>query len=212
MLTGFVPSPAMYTRTDDPIDLFEFPNTLIGDFAVTVIMQTIITWIVEMIVVNNDLRKASVRPIGFIDEPQLQDPSSPSSPLGSVSRCLPRWAIRAIRWFMLLDQPKSQRKRRGSIVRKLRYVFAQVLRAFLVSVFLFALLIGPTVGILIAIGVKQGDDWFYASRWTPEFYKLILGGVLALLTSPFFAMYWMIKCGWNGGIHESVMINGNETK
>lgn len=113
---------------------------------------------------------------------------------------------------MLLDQPKTQRKRRGSFTRKLRYVFAQILRALLVGVFLGALLIGPTVGILIALGVKEGGDWVYASRWTPEIFKLILGGVLALLTSPFFAMYWMIKCGWNGGIHESVMINGNETK
>lgn len=202
----------MYTRTDDPIQLFELPNTLMGDFAVTVIMQTIITWMVEMVVVNRDLRKASVRPIGFVDEPELNDPFSPSSPLGSVSRCLPRFAICAIRWFMLLDQPKAQRKRRRSIVRKLRYLLAQALRAFLVSIFLFALLIGPTLGILMALGVKEGGDWVYASRWTPEIYKLILGGVLALLTSPFFAMYWMIKCGWNGGIHESVMINGNETK
>lgn len=208
----FSPSLAMYTRTDDPIRLFELPNTLIGDFAVTTIMQTIITWMIEMIVVNRDLRKASVRPIGFVDEPQLQDPSSPSSPLSSISRRLPRCAIRGIRWFMLLDQPKTQRKRRGSFTRKLRYVFAQILRALLVGVFLGALLIGPTVGILIALGVKEGGDWVYASRWTPEIFKLILGGVLALLTSPFFAMYWMIKCGWNGGIHESVMINGNETK
>lgn len=202
----------MYTQTDDPIRLFELPNTLIGDFAVTVIMQTIITWMIEMAVVNNDLRKASVRPIGFVDEPQLNDPSSPSSPLGSMSRRLPRFAIRWIRWFMLLDQPKAQRKRRGSIVRKLRYLLAQVQRAFVVSIVLFALLIGPTMGILMALGVKEGGDWVYASRWTPEIYKLLLGGVLALLTSPFFAMYWMIKCGWNGGIHESVMINGNETK
>lgn len=226
MLTYRFRCPAMYTRTDDPIQLFELPNTLIGDFAVTVIMQTIITWMVEMLVVNRDLRKASVRPIGFINEPELHD-SSPSSPFGSRGR-MPRWVLRAVRWFMHLDQQppqpqaqqqqqqQQQRKRRGGcslVVHKLRfYVVAQAVRAFLVAVVLFALLVGPTVGILIALGVKQGGDWVYASRWTPEIYKLILGGVLALLTSPFFAMYWMVKCGWNGGIHESVRINGNETK
>lgn len=202
----------MYTRTDDPIRLFELPNTLIGDFAVTVIMQTIITWMIEMLVVNRDLRRASVRPIGFVDEPVLNDPSSPSSPLGSWSRRLPRCAVRAARWFFLLDLPKAQRKRRGSCARQLRYVVALVLRALVVAVFWAAVLIGPTVGILIAIGNKQGGDWVYQAGWMPVIYKLILGGVLALLTSPFFAMYWMIKCGWNGGIHESVRISGNETK
>lgn len=202
----------MYTRTDDPIDLFEFPNTLMGDFAVTTIMQTIITWMVEMVVVNRDLRHASVRPIGFVDEPVVNEASSPSAPMGSLSRRLPRMLVRALRWFLLLDAPKALRKRRGSIVRKLRYLVAQAVRAFVYSLLLFALLVGPTLGILMGLGVKQGGDWFYASRWTPEIYKLLLGGVLALLSSPVFAMYWMVKCGWNGGIHESVMINGNETR
>lgn len=191
----------MYTRTDDPVRLFELPNTLVGDFAVTVIMQTIITWLVEMLVVNRDLRKGNIQPIGFITEPGVN--------LDATSRSR---MTRAIRWFLLLDLSKQQRKRKQSIRRKFLYLFAQVVRAFAVSVVLFAILVGPSVGILLAIGVKDGGDWDYASRWVPEAFKGILGGVLALMTSPFFALFWMTKCGWNGGIHEAVMINGNENK
>ncbi|KAJ4423198.1 hypothetical protein N0V82_002192 [Gnomoniopsis sp. IMI 355080] len=190
---------AMYTTTDDPVRLFELPNTLVGDAAVTVIMQTIMTWLIEMLVVNRDLRKGNIQPIGFITEPGADNPS-------------PSRLTRAVRWFLLLDLSKKLRKRRQSIKRKLLYLFAQVVRAFAVSVVCFAIVFGPTVGILIALGVKDGGDWDYASRWLPEGFKGVLGGVLALMTTPFFAMFWMTKCGWNGGIHEAVMINGNENK
>lgn len=190
----------MYTRTDDPIFLFELPNTLVGDLAVTTIVQTIVTWLIEMLIVNRDLRKGNIQPIGFISEPE---------PLGVGS---PKLTTRAARWFLLLDLSKQQRKRRGSAYRKFLYILAQVVRAFAVSVLCLAVAIGPTIGILIAIGEKSGGDWVYASRWTPEAFKGILGGVLALVTTPFFAMMWMVKCGWNGGTHEAVMINGNESK
>lgn len=186
----------MYTRTDDPVRLFQLPNTLAGDTAVTIIVQTIVTWLLEMLIVNRDLRKGNIRPIGFISEP----PSTGE----------PWW--RAARWFMLMDLSKQQRKRRGSVYRKFLYILAQIVRAFAVSVLCFAILFGPCVGTLTAVGKKDGGDWDYASRWAPEVFKLILGGVLALMTTPFFAMFWMVKCGWNGGTHEAVMINGNENK
>lgn len=102
----------MYTTTDDPIRLWQFPNTLAGDTAVTIIVQCLMTWMIEMFIVNRDLRKGNIQPIGFITEP-------------SSTERLSRW----IRWFMLLDQSKQQRKRRGSIKRKALYVLAQVVRA-----------------------------------------------------------------------------------
>lgn len=203
----------MYTRSDnpDPIRLFQLPNTLAGDTAVTVILQTIITWIIEMLVVNGDLRKANIRPIGFITEPEPVTTTTTAAD-GSTLNLATRLRRRALRWFLLLDLPKQQRKRRGSLLRQARYLLSQVLRAFVVAVVVFPFLFGPSVGILTVIGVPNGGDWEFPSRWTPEVFKLVLGAVLALLTSPFFAMFWMVKCGWNGGIHEAVMISGNETK
>ncbi|CAN8098213.1 unnamed protein product [Discula destructiva] len=191
--------PVMYTRTDNPIFLFQLPNTLVGDLAVTIIAQTIVTWLIEMLIVNRDLRKGNIQPIGFVTEPDAT--------IASHSRL-----TRAARWFLLLDLSKQQRKRRGSAYRKFLYILAQVVRAFAVSVVCFMIMAGPTIAILIRLGVKEGGDWVYASRWLPQAYKGILGGVLALVTTPFFAMMWMVKCGWNGGMHEAVMISGNESK
>lgn len=75
-------------------------------------------------------------------------------------------------------------------------------RALAVSVVLVAVLIAPTIGILLALGEKSGGDWVYASRWTPQAFKGILGGGLALVTTPPMAMMWIVKCGWSrGGMH-----------
>lgn len=187
----------MYTTTDDPIRLFQFPNTLAGDTAVTIIIQCIVTWLLEMIIVNNDLRRGKVQPIGFITEP----------PAGGST-----WS-RAVRWYMLLDLPKTLRNRRGSPWRQFLYIVAQAVRAFMVSVVCFALMFGPCIGILTAVGVKDGGDWLYASRWAPEVFKLVLGGVVALVTTPFFAMFWIVKCGWKGGYQRPTrfMINENNS-
>lgn len=119
----------MYTTTDDPIRLWQFPNTLAGDTAVTIIVQCLMTWMIEMFIVNRDLCKGNLQPIGFISEP-------------SSTERLSRW----IRWFMLLDQSKELRKRLGSIRRKALYVLAQVIQALVVAFVSFCILFGPSVG------------------------------------------------------------------
>lgn len=182
--------------TDDPVRLFELPNTLAGDTAVTIVVQTIVTWLIEMSVVNRDLRKGNVQPIGFIPEPP---------PTGE-----PWW--RAVRWLMLLDPAKQQRERRGSPWRELRYLLAQVARAFVLSVLCFCVLFGPCVGVLRTVGVRHGDDWDFAPRWAPQVFKLTLGGLLAVVTSPFFAMFWMVRCGWDGGIREAILVSGDGSR
>lgn len=187
----------MYARTTDPIFLFELPNTLVGDLCVTIIVQTIVTWLIEMLTVNHDLRKGSVQPIGFITEP------------GGPRRLL--LLTRAARWFLQLDPSKQQQQRKRRY-RKFLYVLAQVVRAFAVAVVCIAVLIGPSIGILLAVGEKSGGDWAYQSRWVPQAFKGILGAVLALVTTPCFVVMWMVKCGWSGGVHEAVMINGNESR
>lgn len=187
---------AMYTTNDVPVRLFQLPNTLVGDTAVTVIVQTIVTWILEMIIVKRDLRKGNIQPIGFVSEPPTTGQ--------------PWW--RAVRWFMQIEDSKEKRKDQRALRRKAQYVLAQITRAFAFSVMCFAIVFGPSVGILIAVGTKDGGDWDFSKEWTPEIFKLVLGSVLALMTSPFFATFWMIKCGWDGGVHEAVRVNGDETK
>lgn len=172
----------MYTTQDPetkPIRLFELPNTLAGDAAVTIIVQCIITWLVELVLVNHDLRGGHVHPIGFIPEP--------SSPL--------------IRWFLFLDNQDAEAGgkpiiERSRLARGALFLFSQALRAFIVAVLSFCLLWGPSVGILTAVGTRRGGDWFFEQKWAPQIFKLVLGGVLGLLVTPPFAMFWLVRCGW----------------
>ncbi|KAJ9412437.1 hypothetical protein QL093DRAFT_2570528 [Fusarium oxysporum] len=73
-LSGCVNFALAYDTVKNPIRLFQLPNTLSGDAAVTIIVQCILTWFVEMGLVNYDLLKRPVQPIGFIQEPSSSDP------------------------------------------------------------------------------------------------------------------------------------------
>ncbi|KAI1370388.1 hypothetical protein F4677DRAFT_365413 [Hypoxylon crocopeplum] len=167
---------AMYATQDvatRPIRLFLFPNTLAGDSAVTVIIQCLITWHIELFLVNRDLRKGGVHPIGFIPEPKG----------------------RFLRWFMFLDRPEDTHEVR-SFVHWLSFLRSQILRALLIAVAFFPLIWGPSIGFLILSGKWQGDDWYYDKVWAPQVFKLIQGGVLGLLTTPPMVLFWLTRCGW----------------
>ncbi|KAK0709650.1 hypothetical protein B0T26DRAFT_743025 [Lasiosphaeria miniovina] len=167
---------AMYTNQDTerhPIRLFQLPNTLAGDAAVTIIVQCIITWLIELVLVNRDLAKGAVAPVGFLQPPE--------------------W--RPARWFLFLDR-KTETARPGSAAHWLGFMASQVLRALLVAVPSFALLWPISVGVLTAFGTRSGGDWVYDKTWVPQVFKLILGGLLSLLTTPPFALFWLARAGW----------------
>lgn len=187
---------AMYTTNDLPIRLFELPNTLIGDTGVTVIIQTIMTWVLEMIIVKRDLRKGNIQPIGFVSQPPKTNK--------------PWW--RMVRWFMQVEEFEGPPRGQKNIRRRLLGALGHAARAFVVAVICFCILFGPAVGALIAVGEKHGGDWDYTPKWTPEIFKLVLGSVLALMTSPIFAMIWMVKCGWEGGSHEAVTVRASHKR
>ncbi|UNI18015.1 hypothetical protein JDV02_004316 [Purpureocillium takamizusanense] len=192
---------AMYTTQDTherPIRLLGLPNTLAGDAAVTIIVQCIITWFVEWALVAHDLAHRSVHPIGWV--------TFPSSSSSSTSQRLLRW------WLFLpvtggvgdeeqqqadASSPQSsvelvQRVR----VNSLAAVFQQGLRGFLLAVPSFLVLWPISVGVLTTIGRKDGADWVFEDRWAPQVFKLVLGGVLGLLTTPLMAMFWLARAGW----------------
>jgi hypothetical protein len=170
----------MYGTTKQAINLFQFPNTLVGDATVTIILQCIITWLAELVLVNQDLKHGRIRSVGGISEP------------GS----------RFLRWFMFLD--RSQAKFEGGCLAHWAvFLFSQVLRAFIIGVISFTVLIGPTIGFLILVGKPNGGDWTYngtvhpsLDTWVPMIFKGILGAALGLLTTPIFALFWLVRCGW----------------
>ncbi|UQC85488.1 uncharacterized protein CLUP02_10986 [Colletotrichum lupini] len=157
----------------NPIRLFQLPNTLAGDAVVTMIIQTTMTWFIELFLANRDMKNGSVRPIGFIEEP--------SQPF--------------MRWFMMLNLEDTRHtKSRLS-------VFAEhLIRIGLIFVVSFFLLWPASVGILTVIGTRGSGndwDWYFQSKWAPEAFKGILGGLLALLTTPAMASFWLVKEGWS---------------
>ncbi|KAL7802190.1 hypothetical protein V8C44DRAFT_345695 [Trichoderma aethiopicum] len=168
---------AMYTTQDTatkPIRLWQLPNTLAGDAAVTIIIQCIITWFVEMLILHFDLSQRSVRPIGFI--------SPPSNFL--------------LRYFFFLPRDATAEAKKQPRKWSLIEVIQQALRGFCFAVVGFLLLWPVFVGALTAFGDKEGGDYYYHRKWLPEIFKLVLGGVLGLLTTPWMAMFWLVKAGW----------------
>lgn len=195
-----------------PIRLFRFPNTIAGDAALTIFIQCVITWFIELVLVNRDIRTGHIQPIGFIPEPSL-------APL---------------RWFLLLDRlPPTGSNRSGdsgngngddddlnrplsaphdencrcdshvepyepgSMKHWLFFLVSQLIRALMLGVLSFLLMWGPAMGIMTAVGAyHDGDWWFDASSWAPTIFKLVYGGVLALLTTPLFVVFWLVRCGW----------------
>jgi hypothetical protein len=171
----------MYTTQDttkNPIRLFQLPNTLAGDAAVTIIIQCILTWFVEMFLVRHDLKNRTVQPMGFVPEPSN------------------RW----IRWLFFLPRVATETETKTSRF-SISSLLQQALRGFMLAVVGLVLLWPAGVGILTRIGKKSRGgswvlDWEFEDRWAPQVFKLVLGGLLGLLTTPLMAMFWLLKAGW----------------
>ncbi|KAL7949274.1 hypothetical protein V8C42DRAFT_208763 [Trichoderma barbatum] len=165
---------AMYTRQKQPIRLWQLPNTFAGDAAVTMILQCIITWFVELFIVRYDLSQGGVQPIGFIPQPTRP------------------W----LRLFLFLPRDPTSEIERKPRPWSLLEIIQQALRGFSFAVVSFILLWPICMGVLTAFGVKEEGDYIYHNKWVPQLFKLILGGVLGLLTTPWMAMFWLVKAGW----------------
>ncbi|KAI0391853.1 hypothetical protein F5Y17DRAFT_387386 [Xylariaceae sp. FL0594] len=158
-----------------PIRLFQFPNTLAGDTAVTIFVQFLITWVIESVVVNLDIRKGAIPPVGFIPEPR-----------GKL-----------LRWYMMLDRQEQTCDVR-SVKHWLEFLLSQAIRALLLAVVCFPAIFGISVGFLVLIGKRhdQDWDWYYSATWAPEIFKLVQGAVLGLLFTPLMVLFWLARCGW----------------
>ncbi|KAL0942727.1 yhl026c-like protein [Colletotrichum truncatum] len=161
-----------------PIRLFQLPNTLAGDAVITIIIQTLITWFIELILVGHDLRNGAIRPIGFVKEPVR--------PL--------------LRWLMLLHRNETGSRVDGPRSKRwATFVADQAVRVGLIFVVAFFLLWLPAIGILTSVGERgTGDDWdwYFHRQWAPQVFKGVFGGLLALLTTPIIASFWLVREGW----------------
>jgi hypothetical protein len=129
----------MYATADTskfPIRLLQFPYTLAGDGALSIPIQCLITWWIEVWGVNRDLRQSRIQPIGFIREPKHH----------------------ALRWFMFLDR-RERNNEAYSWSHVFRFVRAQLTRGFILSVLSFTVLWGPSVAVLTAMALKPRREY-----------------------------------------------------
>ncbi|KAH7152880.1 hypothetical protein EDB81DRAFT_789918 [Dactylonectria macrodidyma] len=183
---------AMYTTqntVENPIYLFQLPNTLAGDGAVTIIIQCIMTWFIEKGLVALDLSRRGIQPIGFIP--------MPTHPLLRWLFWLPQLGYDKAAEAETLYEPQGKAAASG-FAGTIVSVLQEATRGFLIAIASFFLLWPASVGILIAVGEDVGGDFMYSDRWIPQIFKGILGGVLGLLTTPLMAGFWLIKAGWEG--------------
>lgn len=140
-------------------------NTLAGDAAVTIFVQTIITWLLDSAMVCNDVRTRAygIRPISM-------------SPKALNNKFL-SWYISA-EGMELLELHITLKAR-------LKCFVIGIIKAFLLCILVFFIWWPITVAILVGVGHSIGAGQYQYNHWPePQIFKLILGFTLGLLVTP----------------------------
>ncbi|KAK4200842.1 hypothetical protein QBC40DRAFT_199670 [Triangularia verruculosa] len=175
----------------DTITLWSFPSTLAGDAAVTIILQCLVTWLIELFLVNRDLKRGGVAPVGMFNSTGLLN-----GKLGRWFCSLPALEVSEKGVVVEGSRAVSPYPTGSGVLGWVRFLLAQATRSMVVAMVSFLVFWGPTVGLLIAAGRSNGKgDWEYDATWTPQLFKLILGGVLGLVTTPVMAGVWLVRAG-----------------
>ncbi|KAI1110402.1 hypothetical protein F5Y14DRAFT_362191 [Nemania sp. NC0429] len=173
--TNFGIAYATYHNQAAGVHLFRFPNALAADCSFTLLAQFIITWLAEVFVVNNDLRRGWVDPIGFLREPKGK----------------------FLRWYFLLDRENQMPHQVKGRWNWVRFIWSQILRSIVLFLVFFPPTFGVSVGALSAVGTKTPyGDWNFPDTYTPQIYKLILGIVIGALSTPLMSLYTIVRVGW----------------
>lgn len=178
----------MYLSPKDPIALLAMPNTLAGDAALTIIIQTIVTWLVEWAVLASDLRAGKVAPLRPPPSPRFRRVLAVSGRPGSSDGGAGASSHEG------RDSSSShggQEPPRTEPLPPPSHV-PRILSLMLPS---FVLFWPPSLAILTAVGTRVGRDYVFDARWAPQIFKLVLGGVLGLVITPLMALFWMLREG-----------------
>ncbi|KAK3901876.1 hypothetical protein C8A05DRAFT_34434 [Staphylotrichum tortipilum] len=197
-LTGYFlystprPPPGPPPAGSIPPFLFHPPVSLLGDAAFTTLVQAKITYFLLLFLVNRALSRGEIAPYA---PPFLQP--EPRAPF--------------LRWLLFLDHYNDAHP--GSVVlaprwwcccgvwgtrvgRGVAFALAGIGRALMLAVVAFGVLVGPMVGVLVAVGRPFMGDWVFLGRWDGMVFKVVYGGVLGFGLSSGLTALWMVRAGW----------------
>ncbi|EPX71829.1 uncharacterized protein SOCG_03765 [Schizosaccharomyces octosporus yFS286] len=160
----------MYKNTIDRVRLWRLPDTLSGDLAVTNFVQAVLTYWIESALVQADLRSGLVKPLYLGRFPR-------NTFMREILRAKPKYNFHFI------------------VFRWIEWMAFTGLRGLFWSVPLWFLLWPASIGILTAPGQHSGNDYFYNNYPAPQIIKLIFGGVLGFVFTPWIAFLHMYMYG-----------------
>ncbi|WBW74693.1 DUF2456 family conserved fungal protein [Schizosaccharomyces osmophilus] len=176
----------MYKNTIDRVRLWRLPDTLSGDLAVTNFVQAVLTYWIESALVQADLRSGLVKPLYFGRFPR-------NTFMREIMRAKPKYNFHFI------------------LFRWIEWLAFTALRALFWSIPLWFLLWPAAIGILCAPGQHSGNDYFYNNYPAPQVIKLIFGGILGFIFTPWIAFLHMYMYGHYRYLEENQQqITGNK--
>ncbi|PRP75727.1 hypothetical protein PROFUN_09151 [Planoprotostelium fungivorum] len=163
---------AMYTNAY-PVRVWEFPNTMAGDAAVTVFIQGILTWVISGMLTSRDLRLAA---FGI----------SPIRAPRSI-----REGPRIVQWFFGGNLDILERRIGHS--ERLRRLVSSIVHGVIYSIAIFFIAWPIGVGILAA---TAGPGGFIAGWPTAAYFKAAFGGGMGFWQTPIIVVIAMMRKGW----------------
>ncbi|KLU86777.1 hypothetical protein MAPG_05787 [Magnaporthiopsis poae ATCC 64411] len=204
-----------YGRKKHPVLLWGSPGSVAGDTFITIILQCIIAWVLQMFIVRRDLRKGAARPLAW----------------------QPKHTPNFDRWLYMLredtaaarvldrrgggpdpdtqqnenesDEEKHKQKEQQKqarllgqrLIDVLACVGALLVRSVLLALPALVLFMPASLAILVAaagVPVRGGGrrDYLFPSAMAPIIFKGVLGAAQALFISPEYAVFWMTRQGY----------------
>ncbi|KAF8941259.1 hypothetical protein EDD21DRAFT_113403 [Dissophora ornata] len=165
---------AMYKGTSKPVNLWPLPNTLAGDAGVTIIIQQVLTWILDRLAVGGDLKKGIVAPLR-----------------------MPKNANAIVRWLVGLEHVGVHKTRKEKVVNYLRFHGPRMAALVLATFILYwPITIGILSGLKIhGVGKDNSDLGGDFNVWPmPEIFKGVYGFAVGM-TTPFMSYITLIYEG-----------------
>lgn len=188
--------------------LWAFPHTLSGDCALTLFIETLVTWFSEEFLIDYEsyLGETCVLPKSFTDwvfRLLYRDKAMPQPTDTKVQRFW-QWYFEVDRGMVpykshgdedVVLEPKlswlghfrktiSMYADRGMFKQFVFWVIQKVLRALSFAIPLFMVVWPVTMGIMTGVGHKLGKIDYYYNTPAPQVMKLIYAGVIGWIATP----------------------------